>query len=277
MGCAALDSALRRPSPWSGSPRAVEPERRRARAPSPSASSRQRPRRRRAAARRSRRSACRPRPGSAARRCGLVPGAGDRHPPADRRARGRRPTALSPIESRRRSGAAKAGGSPGLTTKVEATPRWSVGYGSIAMSTSGPPRSPTTSLSTARAAPAASTQSMRSCTSRGTDSGPPGVQVKPGTRDRVRMHLPVGIPEARVGVRAAHGPVEGEGNLRADGGDRRRPVEVRRRVEVAGQEDRECPAATSPGRTASCSWMAGRRVERSSSSSSSGVAPSRTR
>ena len=82
--------------------------------------------------------------------------------------------------SRRVSGATSTGASPGLTANVETTPRWSVGYGAIPMSTSGPPRSPTISLASVRAGPATSTQSMRSCTSFGTDSTPPGVHVNPG-------------------------------------------------------------------------------------------------
>ena len=67
--------------------------------------------------------------------------------------------------------------------------------------------------------------------------GPAGSPGEPGHRDRIRVHLAVGVPEARVRIGPAHRPVEGERDLRPDGGDGRRPIEMRRRVEVPGQED----------------------------------------
>ena len=89
--------------------------------------------------------------------------------------------------------------------------------------------------------PAASTQSMRSCTSFGIGLEPARRPREPGHGDRVGMHLAVGVAEARVRERVAHRPVERERHVGADGADRRRPVEVRRRVEVPGQEDGDPP------------------------------------
>ena len=74
-----------------------------------------------------------------------------------------------------------AGGAAGATRKVETTPRWSDGHGPTSTSTSGPPGSPTIRLAVVRTGPMCSTQSIRSNTSCGSSSGPPGVQVKPGT------------------------------------------------------------------------------------------------
>ena len=105
------------------------------------------------------------------------------------------------------------------------------------MSTSGPPRSPTRSLATV-ASRARGQHPVDAVVHLAPDrlraARRPG---EAGHGDRIRMHLAVGVAEARVRVGPADGPVEGERDLRAHGGDRGRPVEVRGRVEVPGQED----------------------------------------
>ena len=80
---------------------------------------------------------------------------------------------------------------------------------------------------------------MRSWTSSGTPSGPPGVQVKPGTASGSGWTSRYESRKPASASASADRPVDGVGDLRPDGGDRRRPVEMRRRVEVARQERRE--------------------------------------
>ncbi len=66
-------------------------------------------------------------------------------------------------------------------------------------------------------------------------AGGPG---EAGPRDGIGVSLPVGVAEAGPLERGGHRPAQRVLHLRPDGGHRRRPVEVRRGVEVAGQEGR---------------------------------------
>ncbi len=61
----------------------------------------------------------------------------------------------------------------------------------------------------------------------------------PGVRDRVGVDDAIAVLEARGGERAAHRPRDRVAQAVAGPDGRRRPVEVRRRVEVAGQERRD--------------------------------------
>ena len=116
----------------------------------------------------------------------------------------------SPTITRRSDGDTIGGATAGATSKVETTPRWSVGnLPARATSTCGLPRSPTSRLDTAVAGPAESTQSIRSKTSFARPSGPPGVQVKPGIGHRVRVHGAVGVHEARAASVALAGQMTG--------------------------------------------------------------------
>ena len=98
------------------------------------------------------------------------------------------------------------------------------------------PRRPASSRAVS-AGPWTSTQSIRSLTSSGTDSERPGRGPRePGHRDRVRMHLSVGVAEPRIGQSLGDRPDDRVADLLADRVDRGGPVEVRRGVEVAGEE-----------------------------------------
>src|SRR2546427_13011296 len=59
----------------------------------------------------------------------------------------------SPTKSLLLPTAAMTGDTPGVTSNVETTPRWSVGHGVNGISTSGPPASPTTRPAPAAAGP----------------------------------------------------------------------------------------------------------------------------
>ena len=150
-----------------------------------------------------------------------------------------------------------------------------VGYGSRSMSTSGPPASPTSSVRPSRRGP--SRAPNRS--DRGPRRGPtPGAGRRPGEAghgERIGMDLAIRVAEARPRREPPRPASNRIPHLLTDGVDRGGPVEVRGRVEVAGEEHGHAVVGK-PGSTSSCCWIAGRRVIRSSSTPRARGSPSRT-
>ena len=149
-----------------------------------------------------------------------------------------------PRRTTRGSACASGGAGAAVTSKLDATARWSEPQGTPT-STSGPPGSPTSRLASVVAGPVTVTQSIRSSVSRRRmrGGGVPAVQVSPGRSHRVRVRLAVRVAEPSVGERGRHRPAQRVFHLRPHGSHGGRPIQVRRGVEVAGEERRHAAGA----------------------------------
>ena len=155
-----------------------------------------------------------------------------------------------PRRTTRGSACASGGAGAAVTSKLDATARWSEPQGTPT-STSGPPGSPTSRLASVVAGPVTVTQSIRSSVSRRRmrGGGVPAVHVSPGRStgsgcaSRYESRNPASARAADTGQRSGYFTCGLHGS---HGG---RPVQVRRGVEVAGEERRHAAGAL-PGQRA---------------------------